>query len=111
MQLGEIGPKIRLAAQEDVEADKIQEREIQIISRRIVDVSDELARRRLSDVIVELFEETSDRARPMPAHDLRRDLIADGEREHCGVIAAAARVASDLFADLFDQLRIVEKAD
>ena len=47
--------------QEDIEADEIEERQVQIIGRRIVNVGDERVRRFALDVVMELFEETLDR--------------------------------------------------
>ena len=74
----------------DVEAGKIQERKLQILGGRIIDVGDEAVGVLGFRSIVKAFEEAFQFAAAMPAHNGSRNLVANGVAKNRRMAGAGA---------------------
>ena len=84
----QVGRERPLRLQVDVEGHEVEERELEVLRRREVDVGDEALGVLLLGCAVEAVQEALDRAAAVPAHDRRGDLVADGVG-HDGRVAGA----------------------
>src|SRR5438093_633882 len=74
LQAGEVGAEPLLRFEVDVEADQVQEGEVEVLGRGIVDVGDEGAGILRLDDLVQPAQIPLDPAAAQPAHDGGRDL-------------------------------------
>src|SRR5260370_31743915 len=81
-QMGKVAPIINLAMEIDVEANHIEEIEIEIFRRRVIRKRKEAVRIAIPADLVKFAQELIDRARPVPAHDIRSNLVADAIGEN-----------------------------
>ena len=93
LQPREIRAQLRLAVQIDVERADVEEREIEKLGRRKVDVGEQAVRRRGLRVLVQVAQKALDADAAVPAHDAGRNLVAERERQHRRMIAELARPA------------------
>src|SRR5262249_28739638 len=77
LKTGEVGLETFLRLQVDVEADKIKERQIEILRRGVVDVGHEGIRILRLDHVIEVPEIPLDAMTPQPAHRGPRYLVAE----------------------------------
>ena len=100
LEAGQIRAQLRLVVQVHVEGVEIEEREIEELGRRKVDVREEGVGRRRLRVLVQAAEKTLDAHPPVPAHDARRDFVAerdDADGRMCADLTDARdRLAPDL---------------
>ena len=93
-QMRQVAAEVFLAMQIHVERNEIEKTQIEIFGRRIVRVGEKRAGIDLFAEVTQLGEEAADGARPVPAHDVRANLVADavgGDR-----LAELARVENRL---------------
>jgi len=95
----EIGIQRVLMFEVDIEAKKIEEREVEIFRRRKVDIGDERVRIGLFSRAIEPLQKALNRFRAMPADDRRRDLVPDAITQNGGVLSAAIDGGLDLVLD------------
>src|SRR5271169_5277922 len=75
--MSEIAAEVLLAMEIDVERNEIEKTKIEIFGRRIVRVGEQRVRIDLFAEVAQLGEKFTDGARPVPAYDVRADLVAD----------------------------------
>src|ERR1700719_1055957 len=73
----QVAAKVFLAMQINVERNEIEKTKIEIFSRRIIRIGEERFGIDLLAEIAELGEKAADRARPVPAHDVGTNFVAD----------------------------------
>ncbi len=111
MQAIEIAAKIRLAVEVDVESEKVGEVRLEVLGRGEVGVAHErLGIDALGDVD-QVPQEGADARRPVPADDVRRDLVADEIPRQRRMSHARVDRFGDGAPDVLRQLRGVEEAD
>src|ERR1700688_2544290 len=76
-QMRQVTAKVFLAMQINVERNEIEKTQIEIFGRRIVRICKERFGIDLLAEISELGEKVADGARPVPAHDIRANFVAD----------------------------------
>src|SRR5208283_4163143 len=76
-QMRQVTAKVFLAMQIHVERNEIEKTQIEIFSGRIVGISEKRAGVELFSEVTQFGEEAADGARPVPAHDVRANLVAD----------------------------------
>ena len=111
LQPCQVGLELLFRFEEDVEADEIEERELEVFGRGIVDVRDEGVGIFLRRHAVELFQELLDSPAPVPAHDRSRDLVADRIGEHGRVAGAFTNAAAHAIGDGSHAVRFAQKGD
>ena len=111
LQARQVGAQLVLAVQVDVERADVEEREVEKLGRREVDVGEEAVGRCGLAFFVEAAEEALDAPLAVPAHDARRNLVAEREGEDGGMIAELADLRGDLAPDGALQRAVVEKRD
>ena len=80
LQPREVGAQLGFAVQVDVERADVEEREIEKLGRRKVDVGEQAVRRRGLRVVVEVAQEALDAQPAVPADDAGRNLVAEREQ-------------------------------
>ena len=110
MQAGEVSFKVSLRLEIHVEANQVQERQVQIFGRGIVGVAEKPLRVFCFGDPVKRLDETLHPARPVPAHDGRGDLVGDDVSEDRGMARAGADLGAYQFLDLTGNTLVVEKA-
>ena len=111
LQAGEVAPQVRLGVQVDVERADVEERQRQVLGRRVVHVGQERLRGRRLHVVVELANEALDPGLPVPPDDGGGNLVAEGEDEGGGVAGQLADPRDDVFADAAAEVGVVEERD
>src|SRR5208283_5516362 len=76
-QMGQVTAEVCLVMQINVERNEIEKTQIKIFGRRIVRIGEKRAGIDLFSEVTEFGEKAADGARPMPAHDIRSNLVAD----------------------------------
>src|SRR5215211_2060331 len=111
MEASEVGLKTLLLLKVDVKGNKVDERQLQIFSSRIVHIGNEPLGILSFCSAVELLENTLYAASAVPAHHGSRDLVADHVAEN-GWVADTGRNSS-AYALLYrsDALPIVEEGE
>jgi hypothetical protein len=109
LQPREVGAQLRLAMQVDVERTDIEERKVEEFGGREVHVGEQRLRHRRLRVFVELVEKPFDSDPSVPAHDARRNLVAERDRQQRRMAPQLADAADELAADLALERAIVEK--
>jgi hypothetical protein len=94
----------------DVERNEVDARP-EILRRRIVHVRDETPGILCLHRPKEPVEEALHRLPAMPADDRRRNLVANGIAEHCGVAGTGSHALAHATLDVIPALRIVEEGD
>ena len=107
----EIGLELRTGLQEDVEADDVDERKLEVLRARVVDVGDERPGVACLGVVVEVLQESLDPPPSVPADDRGRDLVADRVAEHGGMAGAGPDPLANPLADRLDPLVVVQEGD
>jgi hypothetical protein len=111
LEPGEVGLQPVAILEVDVEAVEVEERQLQVLGGGIVDVRDQRAGILLADERAQSLDVALDAAGADPAHDRRRDLVRDREREQRRVAEARPRggdervlvlTAPATFADVAD---------
>jgi hypothetical protein len=95
----------------DVEADEVQEGQIQVLGRRVVDVGDEPARVLRLGRAVQPLQETLHRPPAVPPHHRGRDLAADRVAQNRGVAGAGGHGGAHAVLDDDGQPRVIEEGD
>ena len=109
LQPREVRAKLGLAMQVDVERADVEEGEIEEFRRRKVDVREEAERRRVLRVVVQVAQKALDARASVPAHDARRNFIAEREHQHGRMVAELSHPRADLPTNAAFQAAIVEK--
>ena len=111
VQTGEVGLEAIARLEIDVEAHEVEERQPQVLGGRVVHVRDEaVGILRLHDSC-ETLEVALDPPRPEPAHDLRRDLVAERVAEEGGMAGTGAYLGAHDLRDVGRALPIDQEAD
>ena len=110
LQAGEVSAHLRLAFEIDVVCHHIQERQRQILCRRMVHVSRQHARSLLLDDVIEPVEKLLDSRLAIPAHNQRRNFVPDGEQQHRGMAAQTPTMFPGPVVEMLQALRVVEVA-
>ena len=111
LQPVEVGLQRLAAFQIDVEADDVDERQLQVLGRREVDVGDQRTRVLGLDRAHQPRQEGLDLLPAVPAHDGRRDLVAHGVTQHGGVPGAGAHTGAHALLDVVGAATVVEECD
>ena len=111
LQAGEVAPEVRLGVQVDVERADVEERQRQVLGRRVVHVGQQRLGRRRLHVVVELANEALDAGLAVPADDGGGNLVAEGEDEGGGVAGQLAHPRDDVLADAAAEVGVVEERD
>ena len=93
-QMSQVTAEVFLAMQIHVERNEIEKTQIKILGRRIVRIGEKRSGIDLFSEVAEFGEEAADGARPVPAHDIRSNLIADAVG--CDGLAEFARLENRL---------------
>jgi hypothetical protein len=89
LQPEQVTPERPGVVQVDVEGREVQERQVEVLGRRIVGVGDQAIGIDLLADVGQFPEEALDPPAPVPAHDVGRDLVGDAVGEDATVPAAA----------------------
>ena len=112
LQAREIGAQLGLAVQVDVERADVEEREIEKLGRRKIDVGEQALGRCALGVLVQRAEEPLDAHAAVPADDAGGISLPSANSEHGGVIAELANLARRSRVRIVAlQRAIVEKRD
>jgi hypothetical protein len=95
----------------DVEAHEVQEWQVEVFGRGIVDVSDEAARILSLGGVVEALEKAFHGAPAMPANHRGGDLAADGIAQNGGMSCAGGHTRAHAVLDCAGQPDVVEEGD
>ena len=104
LEPGEVGLELRPGLEEDVEADDVHERQLEVLRAGVVDVGDERPRVLVLAVAVELLQEALDPVPAVPADDRGGNLVADRVAEDRRVAGAGPDALTDPLADRRDPL-------
>ena len=105
----EVRPQLGFAVQIDVEGADVEEREIEKLGRRIVDVGEQAARRPRLCGVIQVAEEILDPQATVPADHAGRNLVAESKGERCRVIGECTNLTDDLLPDAAREPSIVQK--
>ena len=105
-----IGLESLLGLQEDVEAKKVEEGQLQVLRRRIVHVGDRRGRILATDCSSETLEKALGPPATMPSNDRGRNLVSHRIAEYSGVARAGPRSLSDPRLDRSRPAGILEKS-
>src|SRR5215211_9258198 len=109
MEASEVGLKTLLLLKVDVKGNKVDERQLQIFSSRIIHIGNEALRILSFCSAIELLENTLDAAPAVPAYDGSRDLVADHVAETCWVADAGRHSSAYALLYRSDALPIAEE--
>ena len=99
-QMRQVTAEIFFAMQIHVERNEIEKTQIEIFGRRIVRVGEERVGIDLFSEVTKLRKKIADRARSVPPHDIRSNLVADAVSRDC--LAELTRVENGLANRLAD---------
>src|SRR6266436_6681870 len=106
----EVAAEILFAMQIDVERNEIEKTQIEIFRRRIVRIGKKRVGFDLLSQVVEFAKKATDRARPMPSHNIRANLVADAvSRNSLAKLAHLCDRLSDRVANVAHHVARVEK--
>ena len=111
LQVREVVTKVLAAVQVDVERADVEERKIEVVRRRVVDVGEQRLGRGLLHVVVHVPQKPLDSGRAVPANDTGRDLVADRDEQGRRMAGQPTYLPDDLLAHRAGELAIVEKRD
>jgi hypothetical protein len=111
LQAGEVGLEGPLVLEEDVERGEIEEGQLEILGRGIVDVGDEAVGVHGLCLPVQALYKTLDLALAVPAHDRGGDLVAHRVAEDRGVGLACPHLGGNPGDDRIGPFRVVEEGD
>ncbi len=111
LQAVEVRAELLAALEEDVEAEEVEEPEVEVLGRRVVDVRHERGFVVGLDGVVQPAQELLGAPAPVPAHDGRRDLVADRPAEQRRVAGHGAGVGGHAADDVAHARAIVEERD
>ena len=111
LQSGKIGAKLRLSMEIEVETTDVVAVQVQVLGWRIVHIGQEAIRHSLLAHVVEISEELLDAALAVPAHDIGRDLVADGEEQRGRMCRQSFNRGGHLLPDLAHESRIAQEGD
>ena len=94
VQPSEVGLEPLLRLEVHVEADEVQEIELQVLGGRIVDVGDEAVGRFVFGGAIQPLQEALDAAAAEPARDGRGNLVADRITQDRGMVRAGAHAGA-----------------
>ena len=95
LQAGEVGRDCESRLEVDVEADEVEEGQLEVLGRRVVDVGDERRRILVLRRAIEALDEALDPARGRASARSRRDLVADRVAEDRRDAGACADALAD----------------
>ena len=97
----QVGLELLFRFEEDVEADEIEERELKVFGRGVVDVRDEGVggSSSVATAVEGFFQGLLDSPAPVPAHDRSSDIVADRIGEHGRVAGAFTNTAAHTIGD------------
>jgi len=109
LQSREVCAQVGFAVQIDVERADVEAVELEIFRRRVVHIRQQAMRRCGPGVGAQVLQKARHALVPVPAHDGRRNLIADREQQ-CGRMRAKhSDVGRDLAPNIARQPRVVQK--
>ena len=111
LQPSEVRRELLGRLQVHVEREQIEERKLEVLARRVVDVGDEPVGIPLLGRPVEALEKALDARTSVPANDRRRNLVADGVGEHRRVALAGFDGAANALRDRLHPSALVEERD
>src|SRR3712207_2233026 len=111
LEASEVGLKTLLLLKVDVKGNKVDERQLQIFSGRIVHISNEALGILGFRGAVELLENTLDATPAVPAHDGSRDLVADHVGEYSRVTDTRRHPGAYALLYRLDAFPIVEEGE
>ena len=111
MQARQVRGETLAALEVDVERDEVEERKVQVLRRRIVDVRDEPVGVLVPDRVVKPLEVALDLAAPEPASHRRRDLVAEPVCEQRGMPGDRAHLLADDASDVRRRVAVDQVAD
>ena len=111
LQPRQVTPQLRLVVQVDVERAHVEERQLEVLGGREVDVGEQDVGRRGLGLVVQFAQEALDPALAVPADDGRWNLVAEGGHQHRRVIAQFVDAVDHRAADPAHGLRVVEEGD
>ena len=100
LEAGEIGLELGARLEEDVEADEVDEGQLEVLGAGVVDVGDERLGVLLLGRVVEPAQEPLDPPPAVPAHDRGGDLVADRVAEDRGMARRSERIDSRTFCTM-----------
>ena len=109
LQPCQVRAQIGFAVQVDVERADVEEREIEKLSGRKVDVRQQRIGRGRLRVFVQAAQEVFDADIAVPPHDAGRNLVAERHHQHRGMAAELAHLRNDVAPDSRCELPVVEK--
>ncbi len=111
LQPREICAQLGFAVEIDVERADVEKRQVEKFGRREIDVGEEILRRRVLGILVQAAKKPLDADTAVPAHDARRDLVAEREHQDGWVIAELSDAGRELAADVALEVTVVEEGD
>ena len=109
LQARQVRAEIALAMQVHVERDQVDERQVEVLGRRIVDVREERVGRDRLGVGIQLGEKPLDALRAEPAHDGGGDLVAERQHQDGRVRRERAHMSHDVAPDGPRHMPVVEE--
>src|SRR5712692_10196011 len=95
----------------DIKGQKVQERQVQVLSRGVVHICDQTARRLLLGGAVQPPQEGLDSTPAMPADDGRGNLVADRVTQYGRVAGASVYARANTTLDITGQFTVVEEGN
>ena len=111
LQTSEIGVEPVALLEKDVETHKVEEGQLEIFRRRVVDVGDESLGVLGLGRAVQSLEEGLNAPAAVPTHDRRRDLVSDRVTENRGVADARPHALAHPLLDRACTAGVVEEGD
>ena len=111
LQPGEVGLEFFRRLEEHVEAEEIDERELQVFRGGVVDVGDQRAGIFSFGGVIKSFNEMFDAPVAVPAHDVGGDFVANGKAQQGGMAGALANPLANSLHHLVRQRSVIQKSD
>jgi hypothetical protein len=111
METGEVGLQRLVRFEVDVEADDVEERQLEVLGRRVVHVRDDRLAVDLFHRRTESLDVALDLPTPVPTDDRGRNLVADGVAEQRRMAGAVGGFPLHLVEDALRCLPVVEEGD
>src|SRR5881628_1163495 len=111
MEVREIATKIFLSVKIHIERQKIGEVDVEIFGGREISITGQGLRRRLFGHFEQLMEKFADASRPVPAHDIRRNLIPHQISKSSRIILAGLNTLGNRPADLCPRRSGIKKTN
>jgi hypothetical protein len=111
LQAREISPEVHLAMEVDIEGADIEKRQVEIFRRRKVHVGEQAVRRHRFALVIQFVQELLDACLSMPAHDSRRNLVAERKHQDRWVTTQLRDRGDDALPDTALRLGVIEERD